>query len=47
MNSFFKTIGHELGQITNGMSTSAWITVACVTVIAGYFFLRGDSLRST
>jgi hypothetical protein len=47
MNSFLKTIGHELGQIANALDTNGWIAVACVTFVAGYFFLKGNAIRST
>ena len=47
VNSFLRYINHEFGQIALAMSPTSWAVVAVVAVLLGFFFLRGNVLRST
>ena len=47
VTSFHRTLNRELGEIASQMDTSGWIALSAVTVVLGYFFLRGNIIRST
>ena len=46
VNSFLHTLNRELGEITAQMDTTAWIALSAITVLAGWFFLRGNIIKS-
>jgi uncharacterized membrane protein len=47
ITSFLRTLNRELGEIASAMDTTGWIALSAVTVVLGYFFLRGNIIRST
>jgi hypothetical protein len=47
INSFLRLVNRELGELTAQMDTTAWIALSAATVLAGWFFLRGNIIKST
>lgn len=40
-------LSHELGQIAQRIDGTGWVVVSGVLLVCGWFFLRGNKIRST
>ncbi len=47
VNSLLRYINYEFGHIASAMDPNAWAVVAIAAVLLGFFFLRGNVIRST
>ena len=45
--SIVRYLNNQLGEAAQSMDTAGWCALAVVTVVVGFFFLRGNVLRST
>ncbi len=47
ISNIMHAVSEQLGHITSQMDSNAWIALSALSVVAGYFFLRGNMLKST
>ena len=44
---FFRNLINEMGSIASSMSSEGWLVVVACLLICGYFWLRGNKIKST
>ena len=44
---FANRLGRELGEIAQSLDGTGWAVVSAVLLVCGWFFLKGNKIKST
>jgi hypothetical protein len=47
ISSYMTRLSNELGQIAQRLDGTGWATISALLLICGWFFLKGNKIRST
>ena len=47
MGGYLHQVINELGQIASRINGNGWVCISVVLLVAGWFWLRGEKIRST